>query len=312
MQQVLDNIAASLIAENDKIDAKRLFHGRGGVYPGLNAINVDWIDPVLLITLYQLPDQEEWDSFVSGLSQFKSTIPCVLVQRRYVKGSALENLWGAVPENTIAEESGLKYRVTFSGNQNIGFFLDMAPGRQWIKKLSKGKRVLNLFSYTCAFSVVAIEGGANTVFNVDMSKAALNTGRYNHQLNDQQEKLQRDIQFLPYNLFRSWKRVVGKGPYDLVVIDPPSRQKGSFVAESDYVKVIRRLETLMPDGGDILACLNAPTLNEDFLHNLFTEACPQAHFVERIKNSVDFPETDSNRNLKMLHYRMPRSEASLA
>ncbi|WP_200821336.1 class I SAM-dependent methyltransferase [Oceanicoccus sp. KOV_DT_Chl] len=205
----------------------------------------------------------------------------------------------------LAVEQGMTFELTLGGKQNIGFFLDMAPGREWLKQRSQGMKVLNLFSYTCSFSVAAIAGGAKTVVNADMSRAALNVGRHNHRLNGHEQQLRRDIEFLPYDIFRSWKKITSKGPYDIVIIDPPSRQKGSFIADTDYAKVLRRLPALLPHGGQVLACLNAPELSEHFLLELMAEECPLAKFVERLSNRADFPEKNPQRNLKMLHYYLP-------
>jgi 23S rRNA (cytosine1962-C5)-methyltransferase len=91
----------------------------------------------------------------------------------------------------------------------------------------------------------------------------------------------------------------------LVIIDPPSYQKGSFIAEKDYAKVIRRLPELMPEGGLVLACLNAPELSEGFLKQQFNEQCPQAVFIERLQPHADFPDVDPEQQLKLLFYKIP-------
>jgi 23S rRNA (cytosine1962-C5)-methyltransferase len=302
MQPVIDHISKGLAEHSD--EARRLFHGRGQCFEALGFINVDYFHPVLLVTLYQAPDLPAWQHLLTGLHSLDSVVECVLVQRRYLPGAPTETLLGEQPAQTLAMEQGLQFALSFGGKQNIGFFLDMAPGRSWLKHRADQKRVLNLFSYTCSLSVAAIAGGASSVLNVDMSKAALTVGRDNHRLNGQGKSMIQDVQFLPYDLFRSWNKIIRKGPYDIVVIDPPSRQKGSFVAEKDYARVIRRLSALMPAGGDVLACLNAPHLADEFLHGLFAQECPEAHFVERLVNRADFPESDPQRNLKMLHFRL--------
>lgn len=304
MKTIVEAIQAGFLAL-DRGDARRFFHGRGGVYPGLNYINVDWFDPVLLITLYQQPDDSAWQGFIEQLQGFRSQAASALVQRRYIRGGPISSLWGEPPASAFAREQGLRFELSFGGKQNIGFFLDMAPGRQWLRQRADNKRILNLFAYTCAFSVAAVAGGARTVVNLDMSRAALAVGRENHRLNDHQSRLKRDVQFLSHDLFRSWKKVIAKGPYDVVIIDPPSRQKGSFIAEKDYARVIRRIPALMPAGGEVLACLNAPELGQSFLQQLFDEQCPGARFIGRIANSEDFPEVDEDRSLKMLHYHLP-------
>jgi 23S rRNA (cytosine1962-C5)-methyltransferase len=152
--------------------------------------------------------------------------------------------------------------------------------------------------------VAAIAGGASTVLNVDMSKAALNVGRENHRINQQKKRLHQDVQFLSYDIFRSWKKIVQKGPYDVVVIDPPSRQKGSFIATKDYCRVVRRLPDLMPEGGDVLVCLNAPEMGVDFLFETMEQEVPEARFIRRLNNRSDMPESDNQRSLKMLHYQL--------
>jgi len=303
MQLVLEHINAG-IKRNTNKDACRLFHGRGHCYPGLSYINVDWFMPVLFITLYQEPEVFEWNSFVKKLELSQLDIDVVLVQRRYIKGAPIDSLCGKLPSSVVAQEGGLEFCLSFGQKQNVGFFLDMSPGREWLRGRSTNKRVLNLFAYTCSFSVYAIDGGAHSVVNVDMSGAALNIGRENHRLNGHGDRLKRDIEFLPYNLFRSWGKVKRKGPYDLVVIDPPSRQAGSFIASKDYVRVIRQLPNLLSEQGEALACLNAPELSDEFLISLFEEHCPQLSLVSRLENRSDFPEEDASKNLKMLHYRL--------
>ena len=74
--------------------------------------------------------------------------------------------------------------LNLQSNQNNGYFPDMKNGREYITKISKDKIVLNLFSYTCAFSIAALKGEARSVSNIDMSKSALTTGRENHHLNN--------------------------------------------------------------------------------------------------------------------------------
>lgn len=303
MNRILDTIAVGLRAHRDS-GARRFFHGRGQLYEGLGDINVDWFPPVLLISLYSEPEDNWWRDFESQVSSCSEDVDCILVQRRYLRGGPIEVLTGEVPQQAVAIEHGLNYRLSFGDKQNIGFFMDMEPGRNWLNTRCSGKKVLNLFSYTCSFSVAAIAGGAHSVVNVDMSSAALTVGRENHRINQQQERLQRDVQFLSHDIFRSWKKIVNKGPYDIVIIDPPSRQRGSFIADKDYGRVLRRLESLLPEGGDILACLNAPELGEEFLTTLFTKESPSAKLVGRLQNRADFPEKNPQRSLKMLHYAL--------
>jgi 23S rRNA (cytosine1962-C5)-methyltransferase len=285
------------------IDSYRLLHGRGRCFEGLEFVNVDFFQPVLLLVFYKEPPENWLNQFIDYLrDKISERLSCVLVQRRYLVNAPSEIVLGELPEQNYARRGDLLFNLHLNAQQNSGFFLDMETGRQWIEKNVAGKRVLNLFAYTCAFSVVAVAAGAEKVVNVDMSSPALNLGRANHQLNGfPKEK----TEFVAENILKSWSRVKKPGPYDVVIIDPPSYQKGSFIAEKDYAKVIRRLPDLMPQGGLTLACLNAPELSDEFLKDQFSEHLPGAQFVGRLESHSDFPDINPEQQLKLLVYRVP-------
>ena len=160
--------------------------------------------------------------------------------------------------------------------------------------------MLNLFAYTCGFSVAAIAGGAEDVVNLDMSRAALARGRDNHRLNG--HDLGR-VGFLGHELFKSWGKVRKSGPYDLIIIDPPSFQKGSFALTQDYAKILRRLPELLAEGGTVLACVNDPGIGAEFLIEGMAEQAPGLTFVERLENPPEFPEVVEGGGLKALVFR---------
>lgn len=305
MKLLLDRIEdlQQRLTEHQTIDSYRLLHGRGRCFEGFEFVNVDFFQPVLLLVFYKEPPENWLSQFVDYLrNKLSEQLSCVLVQRRYLVNAPSEIVLGELPEKTFALRGSLLFNLHLNAQQNSGFFLDMESGRQWIEGNVAGKRVLNLFAYTCAFSVVAVAAGAEKVVNVDMSSPALNLGRANHQLNG----LAKDkTEFVAENILKSWSRVKKPGPYDVVIIDPPSYQKGSFIAEKDYAKVIRRLPELMPQGGLALACLNAPELSDEFLKDQFTEHLPAAEFVERLVSHPDFPDVNPEQQLKLLVYRVP-------
>lgn len=301
VQNILIDFQQELNANVGKaINSRRLFHGRGQTYSGLEFVCIDFFQPIILVTLFAKPPKgwlnelQEW-----ALSLVPSLINAVVVQHRYKEGAPADVLLGNLTLPLYAQRDELRFLLTPGTRQNIGFFLDMEPGRHWLEVHCKGRRVLNLFAYTCAFSVVAIAAGAQCVVNVDMSKGALSEGRKNHQLNNLDKN---KSVFLPEQILKSWSRIRKQGPYDIVLFDPPSYQRGSFVAEKDYGKLIRRIPELMPNGGNILACLNAPELDDDFLQSQFSSHCPGARLVERLASSPDFPDVDSKRQLKLMHY----------
>ena len=300
MQDLLKAIAQMPITT----DARRIFHGRGGLYPGCEQWSLDWFAPVWVLTSFKPVTEEELALCQSALQTRWQTLapgePLNWVfQCRAASEVETRLMSGAVPEPHVVTEQGAKYLVHVLRGQNHGLFLDMAHGREWLKQHARNENILNLFAYTCAFSVVALQGGAAQVVNLDMSQAALAVGQQNHRLNDLPAK----ARFLGHDIFKTWGKISKMGPYGVIVIDPPSYQKGSFIATKDYIKLIRRLPDLLEPQGHVLLCLNAPELDSQFLRNLVAEAAPSLKFVERLANPVAFADVDPEKSLKVLHFQ---------
>lgn len=275
---------------------KRIFHGRGGLYDGWKHLTVDSIANILSVALYF--EEESEKELITMLKEFTPTHHNTLVvQRRYLKGSPSEVIVGQLPEKLFAIENGMKFKLNLLSNKNSGYFPDMKNGREFIKQNSKNKNVLNLFSYTCAFSIASALGGATKVSNIDMSKGALNTGRINHHINNLDTH---GISFHPYNILKSFSRIKKKGPYDLIIIDPPTFQKGSFEATKDYKKLIMKLPQIASIKCTLLACLNSPDLNESFIKELITELAPSFKYSHKLENVKEFASEDESRSLKNL------------
>lgn len=291
------------LEENSKdltSEFKRLFHGRGGLYEGWKHLSIDSIDDILSVALYFEEENEAellemLKSFVAS-SRHKSLV----VQRRYINGSPSEVIVGELAEDVFVVENSMKIKLNLLSNRNSGYFADMKNGREFVRENSKDKSVLNLFSYTCAFSVAAMLGGAYKVFNIDMNKSALSTGRTNHHLNNIDTK---SVSFFSYNILKSFSSIKRKGPYDLIIIDPPTFQKGSFEATKDYRKLIMKLEQIASEDCTLLACLNSPDLDAEFIKELIQELSPSFKFVKRLENVKEFVSEDENRSLKNLVFK---------
>ena len=288
-------------------ETRRLFHGRGRCWPGLEQLTVDWLQGVVLVSLFKEPEAEPLDALKQLLLSIAqspewqaSGAHTLVLQHRYTLQSDTEWLVGEAIDECTLTEGGLSYRVDLGRKQNNGLFLDMRYGRDWVRANAEGKRVLNLFAYTCGFSVAAIEGGAQHVVNLDMSRAALSRGRDNHRLNGHDMS---KVTFLGHDLFKSWGKVKSTGPYDLVIIDPPSFQKGSFLLTKDYQRVVRRLPELLSENGMVLACMNDPALGSGFLIDGVTQDVPSLHFVQRLDNPPEFPDADVECGLKALVFK---------
>ena len=287
-------------AKNTNVEFKRLFHGRGGLYEGWKHLTVDSIDTILSVALYdEEPNETE---LLEMLKEFIKTkqYTSIVLQKRYLKGSPSELIIGEVTDDLYVVENAMKIKLNLLSNRNSGYFADMKNGRQFVRENAKDKSVLNLFSYTCAFSIAACLGGASKVSNIDMSKSALSTGRSNHHLNDLDT---RGVSFHPYNILKSFSRIKKKGPYDLIIIDPPTFQKGSFEATKDYRKLIMKLPQIASEDCLLLACLNSPELNVEFITELIKELAPSFKFVKRLENVPEFASADEDRSLKNLVFQ---------
>lgn len=293
------NNLVSVIRENFPSDGRsvRLFHGRGKKFHGLEHISIDYYSPTVLITLFKETSPEVMTSIPEALNSV--TCENILIQKRYLPRPTLEAVKGEIPTSSIAVEDSLKFNLKFGETQNIGFFLDMYPGRKLLERISLDKKVLNLFSYTCSLSVCAMKGGAKEVTNVDMSRAALIVGESNHRLNG----LTQGARFLAYDIINSWKKIFNHAPYDIVVIDPPTNQGDSFRVERDYYKIIKRLNDMTSKDSVIMACLNSPHHTSQFLMELFKEHAPEFKFQEIIYSAFSSMEANPEEGLKIAIFK---------
>jgi 23S rRNA (cytosine1962-C5)-methyltransferase len=133
----------------------------------------------------------------------------------------LEALHGRLPpRDLIIAEHGLRMQVDLFVGQKTGLFLDHRENRRFMGELCTGKRVLNLFSYTGAFSLYAARAGAASVTSVDMSQPAARAARANFELNGIDPEVH---EFLSEDVFEFLERTRQKGvKYDVVICDPPS------------------------------------------------------------------------------------------
>ncbi|MBC7711744.1 MAG: class I SAM-dependent methyltransferase [Rhizobacter sp.] len=297
MQKLL-NLLQERIPSHD--GCARLLHGRGRKWPEFEHLSIDFYPPHVLITTYKEISDLEKKELIEVILKLGLNLQAILLQKRYVKGEAIEALVGSIPKESFAVENSEKYLLNLNNPQNIGFFLDMAVGRSLLKKISKGKSVLNLFSYTCSLSIAALKGEAREVVNVDMSKSALKIGGDNHTLNGIDK---RNVKFMSHDIMKSFGNLTKKGPYDLVIIDPPTNQGLSFRVDHDYHKIIRRLDEMTSEDAVIMACLNSPFHNSSFLISAFSQHAPKFTFQEKFYSSFNEMEVDPEKGLKILLFK---------
>ncbi|MDR3215964.1 MAG: class I SAM-dependent rRNA methyltransferase [Clostridiaceae bacterium] len=136
-------------------------------------------------------------------------------------------LYGALPEELIIVENGVKLKIDVANGQKTGYFLDQKENRERVKDYVRGKRVLDLFCNQGGFSLCAAKGGASEITAVDISASALAAVGINAALNgiDGVTTVQADV----FELLREYKRE-GR-TFDVIILDPPA-----FIKSKDAVK----------------------------------------------------------------------------
>ncbi|MBT4147110.1 MAG: methyltransferase domain-containing protein [Gammaproteobacteria bacterium] len=281
------------------LQAQRLFHGRGHAYPGLHHLTIDWLPPVILITLFAPEPLANIESLADYLLSQFTDCKNVQLQHRYQLSGPIAIIRGETITRLAIQEDNLHFNLSLGQSRNTGLFLDMRNGRRWVQAHSQDKRVLNLFAYTCGFSVAAVAGNAKSVLNVDMSSAALNVGRKNHRLNQQELS---SVRFEKLDIFKSFSRFKRRGPFDLLICDPPTLQKGSVDIARDYPKILRRLDQFMAPDATLLLCLNAPELGREYLLEHMAELAPQYNLIHEIKPPEVYLEAEA-KGLKILCFK---------
>lgn len=191
-------------------------------------------------------------------------------------------------------EYGVKFKINLVDYLDTGLFLDHRETRQLVAANAKGKRVLNLFAYTCSFSVQAAAAGAIFTKSVDMSNTYTAWGKDNFLLNKfslkDNEIIRADcLKFLD-------EEISHKGCYDLIIIDPPtiSRSKKMdqlFDIQVDYIALIKKSLRLLTLNGKIYFSTNSRKF-------LFDEALFPQHQIKELTHKtipIDFQDDKIHR-----------------
>ena len=186
-------------------------------------------------------------------------------RRRMVHRQDTGTQYGRVSEQSFyrdVQEGDLRFRVNLSDYLDTGLFLDARKKRTLIRSGAGGKRVLNLFAYTCSLSVAAIKGGARQVDSVDLSNTYLEWGKVNFALNglDVPVLIRDDaIQFITQAAKRRLR-------WDIIILDPPGfsnskGMRGTLDIRRDHLELIRSCLSLLSPGGTLWFSSNARGLS---------------------------------------------------
>ncbi|MBW3597078.1 MAG: class I SAM-dependent rRNA methyltransferase [Planctomycetes bacterium] len=242
---------------------------------GLSGLVADWFAGHLVLQLNSLAMASRWPLLAPILIELLSPQS---VTARIEKSIAAEEgiepqhevaLGSPPPEGVLLEEHGIQYRVDLLGGQKTGFYLDQRDNRLAAARYMEGRRVLDLFCYTGAFSLAAAKlGGAAEVIGVDSSKKAIAAAEANAELNGVA-----NVRFSVGEGFQTMEKYQPLGqPFEAIVLDPPKftrTRKGVRAALQAYHRLNRRAVELLTPGGVLVTCsCSGGVLREDFLEML--------------------------------------------
>ena len=248
--------------QDDLTTAFRLFNQEGDGFGGLT---VDLYGDYAVFSWY--------NSYVYQIRQtiseaFRQIFPEVLGSYEKIRFKGLDyesaHVYGQeAPDFFTVLENGVLYQVFMNDGLMTGIFLDQHEVRgSLVDGLTMGKSLLNMFSYTAAFSVAAAMGGASQTTSVDLAKRSRELSQAHFQANGISTD---DHRFIVMDVFEYFKYAKRKGlTYDVIVLDPPSfarNKKQTFSVAKDYHKLISQsLEILNPEG-IIIASTNAANVS---------------------------------------------------
>jgi 23S rRNA (cytosine1962-C5)-methyltransferase len=296
-QRINNAIELRQIFDYGRTDMYRLVHAEGDGLPGLV---VDRYGDTLVAQIHTAGMERLRPLLIDALMAETGAHGLLLRndgQSRRREGLEVEEpiATGEVPAQIAVRENGVQFLVDPWQGQKTGFFIDQREKRQAIRKYTRGKRVLDCFSYTGGFSVhAALSSPTTSVTSVDISSPAIEMARQHFTLNKLDPKAH---QFITADVFDYLERAQSMGEqFDVVILDPPAFAKTQS-ARAQALKAYRRLNTLgmqvVQPGGILLTCSCSGVISLDDLLGILSQAAQRLHrsvqLLEIYTHGVDHP-----------------------
>ena len=275
--------------------AFRIFNSEGD---GIGGLIIDYYDGYYVMSWYSEGIYQFKEYVIEALKSAPNFKGLYQKKRFNVKGQYIEEddfVAGDKGEfPLIVKENGIRFAVYLNDGAMVGVFLDQRDVRKTIRdKYAKGKTVLNMFSYTGAFSVAAALGGAAKTTSVDLANRSLAKTIEQFSVNGIDHEAQ-DI--IVEDVFKYFKYAVKKNmTFDLVVLDPPSfakSKKHTFSAAKDYKDLLKEAIALTKPNGVIVASTNASNFDmkkfHSFIEKAFNEKGERYKMMEQFALPADF------------------------
>lgn len=275
--------------------AQRLIHGEADGFPG---IAVDRLGDFILIYKYAKVAESYLDALVPILAAevmpegggiyLQDRLRSVAADDR--RPPAFHLAGKAAPPEVIVDEDGLNFHVDVTAPVSPGLFLDLRDGRRLLEGWVRGRSVLNLFSFTGAFALRAIRGGARAVTNVDAAARSHARCRQNLASSGMDPEA---CEAIAGDVFKHLERFRQRGRvFDVVIADPPpfSNVKGAvFSALRDWNQLMASIAPVVAPGGLVLAICNAVRLTEEEFLLAVAEGAAQADRSARLIAECGLP-----------------------
>lgn len=282
----------------------RLIFGEADCFPGFT---VDRFNDVLVTQVLSLGIEKIkemlYELLVQELEKMGEHITAVY-ERNDVKIRELEGMerykgfWNGLRSDlsgiTEITENGLKFSVDYISGQKTGFFLDQKYNRAAIRRIAKGRTVLDCFTHTGAFALNAAAAGAKLVNAVDISESAIEMTIRNAELNG----LMDNMQFTCANVFDLLTEMYrqGNSPYDFIILDPPAFTKSKSTVKDafrGYKEINLKAMRLLNRGGFLATCSCSHFMTESLFKQMLHDAAADANVslrqIEARQQAPDHP-----------------------
>ena len=266
----------------------RLIHGEGDYLPGLI---IDIYDSTAVVQAHSVGMHVDQKLIVEALKKVFKSYPDFNIF--YKSEGTLpfkaeinfgdSYIYGSESETHIAVENGLKFKIDWLKGQKTGFFIDQRDNRSLLEHYSKGRNVLNMFSYTGGFSAYALRGGATEVVSVDSSSKAISIAEENVAMNFGDDPRHHSSSEDGFKFLSE----IPHDKYNLIVLDPPAfaKHRGAINnALQGYKRLNHAAFSKIGSGGIV-----------------FTFSCSQVISKEQFRLTVFSAAALSGRKVKILH-----------